>query len=215
MSKSKNKYLKSMKSTLPALIIIFVIMPILTSCSDFKDKSVPDTKIKEVLKHHFQDQLIKLECVGNNITFQFLEGLENSVEPKKALLTFKARVNIDNMPRTVVGNLKISAFISTRGFGNFSHLVIGVGSSLGDWHFSKPSDDTDIYCQGESFFSTRLKEESFKFNEHNSYFGTTHRLPIELDVGKKLCDYGEKKYCKYIYDYKTAAGPTTGNCFNV
>ena len=174
-----------------ALVIYFY-----TKTDDSKDKYVSDDSAKTHLKLLFQERFVKLECLGNNQEFKYLGDF--NVEPKEAKLTFKAKINIENKERYIVGDFKVMAGV----YNNFliKRKKIGLQLFLKDWHFVSEGEDVQSYCQGDNSSSLlRSNEKPFHFEEaHHNCNKYSLRMNKEKKIYKKLCDVGEQKACEFI-----------------
>ena len=184
------------------VVIIIIVLVALFSYLTFmtKDKYVPESKIKERLSIQFQDRFVKLECVGNNQEFHYItnEIGNDKVEPENALITFKAKIKIDGIDETVVGSMKVNTFVSSQYFV-VSFSKISFSLFLDKWHFVKKGENIESYCSGDSPFSARMKEKPYQYRKIGDEMRIfSQRFTYELDIQKKLCEYGHQKSCKII-----------------
>jgi len=161
-----------------------------------KNKYVADENAKIHLKLLFEERFVKLECLGNNQEFKYLG--EFNVEPKQANLTFKAKINIENKERYIVGNFKVMARVHTIFLLDIKR--IGFQLFLKEWHFVSEGEDVQPYCQGDNSSSLlRSNEKPYHFQEDlhncNKY---TLRVDKEKEIYKKLCDVGEQVACEFV-----------------
>lgn len=134
--------------------------------------------------------------MGNNQEFQYLGDF--NVEPKEAKLTFKAKINIENKERYIVGDFKVMARVSNIFLTNRKR--IGLQLFLKDWHFISEDENTEAYCQGDNSSSfLRADEKPYLFQEaHHNCNKYTLRVDKEKKIYKKLCDIGEKEACDFV-----------------
>lgn len=179
-----------------ALIVISVGIYFYTKTDTSKNKYVSDENAKIHLRLLFQERFVKLECLGNNPEFKYLGDF--NVEPKEAKLTFKAKINIENKERYIVGNFKVMARVSEIFLMDIKR--IGFQLFLKDWHFVTKGEDVQSYCQGDNSSSLlRSNEKPFNFQEaHHNCNKYTLRINKERKIYIKLCDVGEEKACEFV-----------------
>ncbi len=165
----------------------------------FTGRRIRVEELEKVLSRYFQERLIKLECIGNYRKFYLIKN-DSEVEPKSVLITFKAKVSIENIERTVAGKIKVVA-VSTSGMWSSPH--IGYVNTLKDWHFLKSSEKANQYCEGENIFPHN-KVAPYKFFKMNDLFGgaASRHFYIEFKKNREMCNIGKQKYCQYNSDYK-------------
>ena len=161
-----------------------------------KNKHVSDENAKIHLRLLFQERFKKLECLGNNPEFNYLG--EYNVEPTEANLTFKAKINIENKERYIVGNFKVMARVSNIFTTDIKR--IGFQLFLKDWHFMAEGENVKMYCQGDNSSSLlRSDEKPYHFQEaHHNCNKYTLRVDKEKKIYQKLCDVGEEEACKFV-----------------
>jgi len=214
--------------------IIFIIIIITYSYLSSNDTNLPDKKVENVLKRFFQEKFVEMECIGNNPTFHYIN---NKYEPENTFVTFKAKVNIDNVDRTIVGTLKVSARLSHHKF-LFSWSITNFSTFLDEWHFVANKESTLSYCNksiisnfisaiGDAFSNFKL-DDNIKITNmrgkvlyqdkiENSYYKPGLELdPImvldAIKIYTKLCEFGDDKSCKTVEKWnlaKSAYGTAT------
>lgn len=144
----------------------------------------------------FQERFVKLECLGNNAEFKYLGDF--NVAPQEGKVTFKAKINIENKERYIVGDFKVLASVNEIFLTNKKR--IGLQLFLKDWHFISEGENIESYCRGDNSSSfLRLEEKPYHFQEaHHNCNKYTSRVDKEKKIYKKLCDVGEKEACGFV-----------------
>ena len=201
---------------------IFIIIIITYFYLSSNDTNLPDKKVENALKLFFQEKFLEVECIGNNPTFRYIN---NKYEPENTFVPFKAKVNIDNIDRTIVGTLKVSAFKSHQQLF-FSWPFTHFTTSLDEWHFVANEENTLSYCNKSiiSKFISAIDDtfSNFELDDNikiinmrgevlyqdkieNSYYKPKEiMISDEIKIYTKLCEFGDEKSCKTMEKWNLA-----------
>lgn len=191
------------------VICVWVLWNMLPNNSTHNDTNkeirIPDKQIAENLQRLFQERFVSLECLGKNATFIFFKYDEShaTIEPKTALISFKAHVKIDDTYKTIIGKAKVHASTSSHKLV-ISFVNVGFQVFLKEWHFVKDGENVQQYCQNKNLNGIKKMKPYLYFAPINKLTMNSDRFSKEKDIATKLCYDGDDVSCQTIQKWQEA-----------